>query len=128
MIKTVMCWKPDTGKMLRNFFKFATTATVGVLFFADDTFAGMTDGRMSYDLVIYGGSSAGIAAAVQAKRMGIKAVVIEPTFRIGGLTTGGLGQTDIGGEGRCFVVDEDSAGGVGGDAWFDLVHAGCPFQ
>jgi hypothetical protein len=96
MIKTVMCWKPDKGKMLRHFFKFATAAMVGVLLFAGDTFAGMTDGRMSYDLVIYGGSSAGIAAAVQAKRMGIKAVVIEPTFRIGGLTTGGLGQTDIG--------------------------------
>jgi NADPH-dependent 2,4-dienoyl-CoA reductase/sulfur reductase-like enzyme len=49
-----------------------------------------------HDLVIYGGTSAGIAAAVQAKRMGLSAIVIEPTDRIGGLTTGGLGQTDIG--------------------------------
>jgi len=49
-----------------------------------------------YDLVIYGGTSAGIAAAVQAKRMGKSVVLIEPTQRIGGLTTGGLGQTDIG--------------------------------
>ncbi len=48
------------------------------------------------DLVIYGGTSAGIAAAVQAKRMGKSVVVIEPTQRVGGLTTGGLGQTDIG--------------------------------
>lgn len=50
----------------------------------------------TYDLVIYGGSSAGIAAAVQAKRMNLSVIVIEPTKRIGGLTTGGLGQTDIG--------------------------------
>ena len=50
----------------------------------------------THDLVIYGGTSAGIAAAVQAKRMGISAIVIEPTNRVGGLTTGGLGQTDIG--------------------------------
>ena len=51
----------------------------------------------TFDLVIYGGTSAGIAAAVQAKRMGLKdVVVLEPTSRIGGLTTGGLGQTDIG--------------------------------
>ncbi len=50
----------------------------------------------TYDLVIYGGTSAGIAAAVQAKRMGISAIVIEPSNRVGGLTTGGLGQTDIG--------------------------------
>ena len=49
-----------------------------------------------YDLVIYGGTSAGIAAAVQAKRMGASVIVLEPSARIGGLTTGGLGQTDIG--------------------------------
>ncbi len=49
-----------------------------------------------YDLVIYGGTSAGIAAAIQAKRMGKSVVLIEPSSRIGGLTTGGLGQTDIG--------------------------------
>lgn len=49
-----------------------------------------------YDVVIYGGTSAGIAAAVQVKRMGGSVVVIEPGKRIGGLTTGGLGQTDIG--------------------------------
>jgi hypothetical protein len=50
----------------------------------------------SYDLVVYGGTSAGVAAAVQARRMGRTAVLIEPTNRLGGLTTGGLGQTDIG--------------------------------
>lgn len=50
----------------------------------------------TYDLVIYGGTSAGVAAAVQAKRMGKSVVLIEPTRRLGGLTTGGLGQTDIG--------------------------------
>ena len=49
-----------------------------------------------YDLVVYGGTSAGIAAAVQMKRMGGSVVVIEPTDRVGGLSTGGLGQTDIG--------------------------------
>lgn len=49
-----------------------------------------------YDLVVYGGTSGGIAAAVQAKRMGKSVILIEPSSRIGGLTTGGLGQTDIG--------------------------------
>ncbi|WP_068770264.1 FAD-dependent oxidoreductase [Termitidicoccus mucosus] len=48
------------------------------------------------DIVIYGASSAGIAAAVQAVRMGKSVIVVEPGDRIGGLTTGGLGQTDIG--------------------------------
>ncbi len=48
------------------------------------------------DIVIYGATSAGMAAAVQARKMGLEPIVIEPTSRIGGLTTGGLGQTDIG--------------------------------
>jgi len=50
----------------------------------------------NYDIVIYGGTSAGIAAAIQSSRMGKSVVLIEPTQRIGGLTTGGLGATDIG--------------------------------
>lgn len=49
-----------------------------------------------YDIVIYGGTAAGIAAAVQARRMGKSTVVIEPGRRIGGLTSGGLGDTDVG--------------------------------
>lgn len=52
--------------------------------------------KKEYDVVIYGGTSAGIAAAIQAKRMGKSVILIEQTSRVGGLTTGGLGQTDIG--------------------------------
>jgi hypothetical protein len=50
----------------------------------------------SYDVVIYGGTSGGIAAAIQTARMGQTCVLIEPTQFLGGLTTGGLGATDIG--------------------------------
>ena len=49
-----------------------------------------------YDVVIYGGTSAGIVAGIQVKALGKSVIVIEPTDREGGLTTGGLGQTDIG--------------------------------
>lgn len=49
-----------------------------------------------YDMVIYGGTASGIAAAVQAARMGKSVVVIESSQRIGGLTSGGLGDTDVG--------------------------------
>ena len=49
-----------------------------------------------YDIIIYGGTSAGIAAAIQSSRMNKSVLLIEPSNRIGGLTTGGLGQTDIG--------------------------------
>ena len=53
-------------------------------------------GPTEYDIVIYGGTSAGIVAAVQATRMGKTVIVIEPSGHIGGLSTGGLGATDIG--------------------------------
>jgi len=52
--------------------------------------------QKDYDVVVYGGTSAGIASAIQSSRMGKSVVLIEPTNRLGGLTTGGLGQTDIG--------------------------------
>lgn len=50
----------------------------------------------SYDIVIYGGTSAGVASAIQSSRMGKSVVLIEPSHHVGGLTTGGLGATDIG--------------------------------
>lgn len=48
------------------------------------------------DIVVYGGTSGGVVAAITAKRMGKSVVLIEPTLHLGGLTTGGLGATDIG--------------------------------
>ncbi len=50
----------------------------------------------SADVVIYGGTSAGIAAAVQVKRMGKSVIVVGPDQHLGGLTSGGLGWTDSG--------------------------------
>ncbi|UCF42907.1 MAG: FAD-dependent oxidoreductase, partial [Planctomycetota bacterium] len=52
--------------------------------------------RESFDVVVLGGTSGGIAAAVQAARMGKSVVLIESTEHLGGLTSGGLGATDIG--------------------------------
>lgn len=52
-----------------------------------------------FDVVVYGGTSGGIATAIQAKRMGKSVALIEPSNHLGGLTSGGLGQTDIGNKG-----------------------------
>jgi len=60
--------------------------------------------KEKYDIVIYGGTSAGIAAAIQSSRMGKSVVLIEPSQRLGGLTAGGLGATDIG--------NKDAIGGI----------------
>ena len=53
-------------------------------------------GEPVYDVVIYGSSPAALSAAISAQRLGKSAVIVCPETRIGGLTTGGLGQTDIG--------------------------------
>ncbi len=58
----------------------------------------------SYDIVIYGGTSGGVTAAVQAAKLGKTAIIIEPSDHLGGLTSGGLGATDIG--------NKDAIGGL----------------
>lgn len=49
-----------------------------------------------YDVCVYGGTSAGVTAAYTAARCGLKVALVEPTEHMGGMTTGGLGFTDIG--------------------------------
>jgi hypothetical protein len=48
------------------------------------------------DLVVYGCTSGGITAAIQAVRMGKSAILVCPEKHLGGLTAGGLGFTDTG--------------------------------
>src|SRR5690606_3958976 len=48
------------------------------------------------DLIIYGGTSAAITAAVQAKKSGKSVIVVSPDIHLGGLSSGGLGFTDTG--------------------------------
>ncbi len=49
-----------------------------------------------YDVVVYGGTAAGVTAAVQAKTMGKSVIIVGPDKHLGGLTSGGLGWTDTG--------------------------------
>jgi hypothetical protein len=48
------------------------------------------------DILIYGGTSAGIIAAIEAVRGGVRPLLVEPSEHLGGMTTGGLGDTDFG--------------------------------
>jgi len=56
------------------------------------------------DVCVYGGTAGGVAAAIQAARMGKTVVLIEPSNHIGGMTSGGLGWTDSG--------DKAAVGGI----------------
>jgi hypothetical protein len=49
----------------------------------------------SYDLVVVGGTPAGIMAAIAAARMGKRSLILERSSHAGGLVANGLGATDI---------------------------------
>lgn len=66
-----------------------------------------TDGDDYFDIVVYGGTSGGVIAAVQAAAEGKSVVLIEPGSHLGGLTSGGLGATDIGNKGAIGGLSRD---------------------
>lgn len=48
------------------------------------------------DVIVYGGTSGAVTAAIQAKKMGKSVIMVSPDKHLGGLTSGGLGYTDTG--------------------------------
>lgn len=48
------------------------------------------------DVCVYGGTSAGVIAAYTAKKDGKSVLIVEPGRHLGGMSSGGLGLTDIG--------------------------------
>jgi hypothetical protein len=55
-----------------------------------------TPARHSFDVVVYGGTPAGVTAAIAAARMGKKTTLVSFDRHVGGMTSGGLTATDIG--------------------------------
>ncbi len=48
------------------------------------------------DVIIYGGTSAAVIAAVEVSKSGKSVIIVSPDTHLGGMTSGGLGYTDIG--------------------------------
>ena len=67
-----------------------------LLLLAPVVWLGQSVHAAEYDLVVYGGTSAGVIAAVQAKKLGKTAIIVCPDKHLGGLSNGGLGFTDTG--------------------------------
>lgn len=57
---------------------------------------GSCTSKSEYDVCVYGGTSSGVIAAYAVAQQGKSVVLIEPGYRLGGMSSGGLGQTDIG--------------------------------
>ncbi len=71
------------------------------------------DEPLAVDIAFYGGTSGGVAAAVQARRMGKTVALIEPGRHLGGMTSGGLSAVDIG--------DPRTVGGIAREFFTRLV-------
>jgi hypothetical protein len=52
-------------------------------------------GQQVYDVVVYGGTSAGVISAITAAREGMTVALIEPGRHLGGMAASGLSATDI---------------------------------
>jgi flavin-dependent dehydrogenase len=65
------------------------------------------------DVCVYGSTSGGVAAAVQAARMGKSVLIAEPGRHLGGMTSGGLSAVDIG--------DPRTVGGIAREYFTRLV-------
>ena len=55
------------------------------------------------DVCVYGGASGGVTAAVQAARQGKRVALLVFNNHLGGMSSSGLGETDIGGLGNSYI-------------------------
>jgi hypothetical protein len=69
--------------------------------------AGCQSVNFNTDICIYGGNASGVMAAYAADKLGKDAMLVEPTDHLGGLTSGGLGATDIGNKGAITGIARD---------------------
>jgi hypothetical protein len=78
------------------FWKAPVWLVVPCVFFRVCASGAPTQEAVHYDVVVYGATSAGVVAAVQAKKMGRSVALVGPDKHLGGLSSGGLGFTDTG--------------------------------
>ncbi len=67
--------------------------------FSSAVFAASPEVPREFEVVVYGATSAGVIAAVQAKKMGHSVVLVGPDQHLGGLSSSGLGYPDTGDKG-----------------------------
>lgn len=69
---------------------------VGISFLGCTNQENRSSKSRSADVIIYGGTSAAVTAAVQLSKMNRSVIIVSPDIHLGGLTSSGLGYTDTG--------------------------------
>jgi hypothetical protein len=81
----------------RNFIKSLTLSSGAIVSAGIPAFAYINKNKTyNADIIIYGGTSAAVIAAVRASKLGKSVIMVSPDKHLGGLTAGGLGFTDTG--------------------------------
>lgn len=70
--------------------------TAAILFSTGSVIAKINPDKHSADVIIYGGTSAAVTAAVETVQTGKTVLLVSPDTHLGGLSSGGLGFTDTG--------------------------------
>ena len=85
---------------IKNFsaisFFYIAICMVTLIFFTSCGIKKTNPNEYSADIIIYGGTSAAVTAAVEAVHSGKSVLVVSPDTHLGGLSSGGLGYTDTG--------------------------------
>lgn len=93
---------PSTTSAILSVFIFLSFHSAGVLSRnqqgqqSDETFGPQAQEPTPVDVIVYGSTPSGIAAAVAASRAGRTAAIVDPSPVIGGMITGGLSCSDTG--------------------------------
>ncbi len=96
----------------RKFIVASGIATLGALARAEPT----ANGDATYDVCVYGGTAAGIAAAISAHDQGARVIIIEPSRWLGGMSGGGIRAIDwgkkesVGGLALKLLIEGDDVG------------------
>ena len=97
------------NKLTASLFTALLLAPLATLHAADAPKPAAEPNTTCADVVIYGATPAGIAAAVAADRAGASVVLLEHGTHIGGMMASGLGHTDVG--------DKRTIGGLAGEVF-----------
>ena len=84
-------------------FSSGAVRVLAVVILASMSFAARGTQEVETEVCVYGGTSGGVIAAVQAARMGKSVALLVMNDHLGGMTAGGLGQTDIGRFGDSYI-------------------------
>ena len=84
------------AKNRKNLYPFAVILFILLLSFLFPGCQKTSPGTHKADVIIYGGTSAAVTAAVEVAQSGKSVIMVSPDTHLGGLTAGGLGWTDTG--------------------------------